>query len=72
MGLINWGGFPFVALLICEGIIITLLARRWVLSLTYVASFFIGVLIRASLVNLKVINVAMPMTGVGFILFTFY
>ena len=69
----RWGGSlgPMLAIA-CLGLVVVWRARRADVSLTYVAVFVLGVLVRSWYTGASVATVAAPMTGAAFQLFTFF
>jgi hypothetical protein len=71
--LLDYGNWVFPAIIICSGTLLnTLFTRRLPLILTWLGSFALLGAVRAALFGTPIPAALMPMTGVAFLLFTFY
>lgn len=69
----SWGGMSLGFLGVSAlGIAVMLRAKRAYVSISYVLTFFLGVLLRQGLLHRTFLSVAAPMTGAGFQLFVFF
>jgi enediyne biosynthesis protein E5 len=69
----TWGDVALPALLVCTGSFLNIrLTKRWPLIAAWLVSFALQAVLRSTLGHTPLLSALAPMTGLAFLLFTFY